>query len=40
MVFIGFNDEADALQRLSTIDDPSDLVAERPYRSLKSYEWR
>ncbi|RFB85722.1 hypothetical protein B5K08_25565 [Rhizobium leguminosarum bv. trifolii] len=40
MVFIGFNDEADALQRLSTIDDPSALVAERPYRSLKSYEWK
>lgn len=39
MVFIGFNDDADAMQHVTTTDDPSIFVAERPYRSAKSYEW-
>lgn len=40
MVFIGFNDEADALHYLSASDDPSHVVAERPYRSARAYEWK
>ena len=40
MVFIGFNDEPDALQYVSASDDPSAFVSERPYRSEKSHEWR
>ena len=40
MVFIGFNDEADALQYVSASDDPCHVVAERPYRSARAYEWK
>lgn len=40
MVFVGFNDEADALQYVSASEDPTAFVAERPYRSAKAYEWK
>lgn len=40
MVFIGFNDKADLLQYVSTADDQSVFVTERPYRSVRSYEWK
>lgn len=40
MVFVGFNDEADALQYIATIDNPSAFVSERPYRAGKAYEWK
>ncbi len=39
MVFVGFNDEADALQYISTAD-PALLVSERPHPAAKSHEWR
>lgn len=40
MVFIGFNDEADALAYVSASEDPSAFVAERPYRGARAYEWK
>ncbi len=40
MVFIGFNDEADALQYVSAADGGSAFVTERPCRSVKAYEWK
>lgn len=40
MVFVGFNDEADALAYVSASDDPSAFVAERPYREALAYEWK
>ncbi|MGQ3214982.1 hypothetical protein [Shinella sp.] len=40
MVFIGFNDEADALAYVSASDDASVFVAERPYRGVRAYEWK
>ncbi|MCR6497472.1 hypothetical protein MUO32_00360 [Shinella sp. CPCC 101442] len=40
MVFVGFNDEADALHYIAAIDDPSVFVSERPYRTAKAYEWK
>jgi len=40
MVFIGFNDEADALAYMAASDDPSVFVAERPYRGDRAYEWK
>jgi hypothetical protein len=40
MVFVGFNDEADALQYASAVDDPPAFVSARPYKSAKAYEWK
>lgn len=40
MVFIGFNDEADAQRYVSQADVPSAFVAERPFRAAKAYEWK
>lgn len=39
MVFVGFNDEADAAQYVASAAAET-LVAERPYRSAKAYEWK
>lgn len=39
MVFIGFNDEADALQYLSEARDAAAFVTARPHRAAKAYEW-
>ncbi|ANH08387.1 hypothetical protein [Shinella sp. HZN7] len=38
MVFVGFNDDADALHYVGG-NDPSLFVAERPYRTERAYEW-
>lgn len=38
MVFVGFNDDADALHYVDG-NDPSLFVAERPYRTERAYEW-
>ncbi len=40
MVFVGFNDEADALQYVSAAEDRSAFVMERPCRGAKAYEWK
>jgi hypothetical protein len=40
MVFVGFNDEADALQYVSAADGGSAFVTERPCRGAKAYEWK
>ncbi|MDR6757136.1 hypothetical protein J2Y48_002432 [Mycoplana sp. BE70] len=40
MVFIGFNDEADALQFAAATINSSALVAERPHYMERSYEWK
>lgn len=40
MVFIGFNDETDALQYVSASTDPSIFVSERPYRAARYHEWK
>lgn len=40
MVFVGFNDDTDALQFVSTLEDPSGFVLERPHYATSSYEWR
>lgn len=40
MVFIGFNDEADALEYVAASDAASVFVAERTYRGERAYEWK
>lgn len=40
MVFIGFNDETDALEFLSKADEPRAFVAHRPHHTAKSHEWK
>mgnify|MGYP001563175053 CR=1 FL=1 len=40
MVFIGFNDEADALRYVSASGGPSGFVMERPFRTERFHEWR
>ncbi|KQZ48808.1 hypothetical protein ASD54_18410 [Rhizobium sp. Root149] len=40
MVFIGFNDEADALAYAKSIDAPEMLIADRPYKGKRAYEWK
>lgn len=40
MVFIGFNDEADANQYVSTSSDIVVLEDQRPYRSERCFEWK
>lgn len=40
MVFVGFNDEADAFAFVSQDGDASAYVAERPYRGGRAYEWK
>lgn len=39
MVFVGFNDEADALRHVAEAE-PSAFVTERPHRGDRAYEWR
>jgi len=39
MVFIGFNDETDALEFISLTDEPA-FVMQRPHHTAKSYEWK
>lgn len=40
MVFVGFNDEADALQFVTTLDDLSMFVTQRPHNTAKAHEWK
>lgn len=40
MVFVGFNDDADAFQFISAVEDPTVFVSQRPHRAAKTYEWR
>jgi hypothetical protein len=40
MVFIGFNDEADAFRYVSTLDDPSVFITQRPHYEAKAHEWK
>lgn len=40
LVFIGFNDEEDALRYVASGADPSAFVTERPHQSKKSHEWK
>ncbi len=40
MVFIGLNDETDALGYAETIAGPNELVQERPHHSARFHEWR
>ena len=39
MVFVGFNDAADAADYVARADAAT-LVAGRPYRTAKAYEWK
>lgn len=40
MVFVGFNDETDALAYIEEAGQPSGFVDHRPYRGQRSYEWK
>ena len=40
MVFVGLNDEADALAFVSKSDDVSAFVAKRPFHGARAYEWK
>lgn len=40
MVFIGFNDDADAQQHVAAAEVGSVFVTERPCRGAKAYEWK
>lgn len=40
MIFIGFNDEADASEYVSTNSDIAVLEDQRPYRSARLHEWK
>lgn len=40
MVFIGFNDDADALAYAQSIDPPDMLVTARPYQGKRAHEWK
>ena len=40
MVFIGFNDEADALGYVAAAGETPAFVAKRPFAGEKAYEWR
>lgn len=40
MVFVGFNDEADALDYVSAADGAPAFVTERSCRTAKAYEWK
>ena len=40
MVFVGFNDEADAQQYVAAAEGGSAFVTERPCRGAKAYEWK
>lgn len=39
MVFVGFDDTADAERFVASADDPSAFVVTRPHRTEKTYEW-
>ncbi len=40
MVFVGFNDEADALDHAAAAEGAPAFVTERPCRTAKAYEWK
>lgn len=40
MVFVGFNDETDAVEFISMTDEPWAFVTQRPYHTAKSHEWK
>jgi hypothetical protein len=40
MVFVGFNDETDALEFSAMRDEPWTFVTQRPYYTAKSHEWK
>lgn len=40
MVFIGFNDDADAVNHAQSVEPPSTLVATRPLQGKRVYEWK
>ena len=40
MVFVGFNNDADASQFAATVDDPSVFVTQRPHAAVTTHEWR
>lgn len=40
MVFVGFDDDADASRYIAATDDPAAFVSERPYMAAKAYEWK
>jgi hypothetical protein len=39
MVFVGFNDDADASAYAASANDPAAFVSARPYHTSKAYEW-
>jgi len=40
MVFVGFNDEADATDYVAKVENPAAFISQRPYQSAKAYEWK
>ena len=40
MVFVGFNDEADAAEYVAKAENSAAVISERPYKSAKAYEWK
>ncbi|RFZ87432.1 hypothetical protein D0Y60_11695 [Shinella sp. WSJ-2] len=40
MVFVGFNDEADAAEYVAKAENSAAFISERPYKSAKAYEWK
>lgn len=40
MVFVGFNDETDALEFIANTDEPAAFVTQRPYHTAKYHEWK
>lgn len=40
MIFVGFNDDADALTHASSVDGKFVTVAERPLRTDRVFEWK
>ncbi|MCJ8055914.1 hypothetical protein GB928_020020 [Shinella curvata] len=40
MVFVGFNDEADAAAYVAKSENPAAFISRRPYTSAKAYEWK
>ncbi|MHA7971220.1 hypothetical protein [Rhizobium sp. CAU 1783] len=40
MIFVGFNDDQDAVRYAEALPDPSVLVRERPFRTEKLFEWK
>lgn len=40
MVFVGFNDDADAAAYVAGAADPAAFVESRPFRAIKAHEWK